>query len=77
MKDDGDALARPAALRVKSHRQDVAKHHRGEVERAEDEQVNACAPSGLREEASAAREVHADFAVQNNDDHLAQEKRRV
>lgn len=77
MKDDGDAMARPAALWVQGHRQNVAKHHRGEVERAEDEQMNACAPPRLCEEASAAREVKADFAVQNNDDNLAQEKQRV
>ena len=77
MKDDGNALARPAPLRVKSHRQDVAQHHRGEVERAEDKQVNGCAPPRLREEACAARKIQADFAVQNNDDRLAQEKPRI
>ena len=73
MKDDGDAAARPAALSVKSHRQDVANDHRGEIERAEDEQMNACAAARLREETRAASEVEADFAEQNNDDKLAQE----
>ena len=77
MEDDGDAPARPAPLRVARHRDDVAQNHRSEIERAEDEQSDTCAPPRFREEARAAREVEADFAVEDDDDNLARQKPRV
>jgi hypothetical protein len=77
VEEDWNRSADPALVRIERHANRVANHHDADVHRPDHQQDRSEPPPRIGEKAAAAADVERDLSVEQDDDDLAGEERRI